>query len=146
MTDNHPKDRTDDDWRRELTPEAYHVTREGGTERAFTGAYWNNHEPGVYRCVCCDAELFTSEHKFDSGSGWPSFWETLTGDRVKKIEDVSHGMVRTEVQCSACDAHLGHLFGRWPRADGPPLLHQLGGAAPRGRRAAQVAGHRVAGH
>jgi peptide-methionine (R)-S-oxide reductase len=98
-----------------LTPEQHQVTQCGGTERAFTGKYWNHKEDGIYNCVCCGAGLFSSDAKYDSGSGWPSFWQPLDGTVMKEVQDTSHGMVRTEVRCAACDAHLGHVF-----PDGPP--------------------------
>lgn len=104
----------DERWRRTLTPEQYRVTRQRGTERAFTGRYWNCHEDGVYRCVCCGAELFRSGDKFDSGCGWPSFTRAAADGTVLLKEDLSHGMVRTEVVCAACDAHLGHVFDDGP--------------------------------
>ncbi len=106
---------TDEEWRRRLTPEQYRVCRQKGTEPAFTGAYWDCHDPGVYRCVCCGAPLFAAEDKYDSGSGWPSFTQPLRKDAVAYHEDASHGMRRTEVTCARCDAHLGHVF-----EDGPP--------------------------
>ncbi len=105
--------RTDEEWRRVLTPEQYRITREGGTEASFTGAYWNHKEAGQYRCVCCGAPLFSSGHKYDSGCGWPSFFKT--GGSVTTRTDHSLGMTRTEVRCARCDAHLGHVF-----SDGPP--------------------------
>ena len=108
-------ERSEEEWRALLTPEQFHVTRERGTERAFTGAYWDHHERGVYACVCCGAELFSSDAKFDSGSGWPSFWTALEGAPIAEERDTSFGMIRTEVRCARCDAHLGHLFN-----DGPP--------------------------
>ena len=106
------------EWRRELTDEQYHVTRQKGTERAFTGEYCDNKEQGVYRCVCCGSELFSSETKYDSRSGWPSFWQPVSEDKVAEERDTSHGMVRTEVLCSQCDAHLGHVFPDGPQPTG----------------------------
>ena len=109
---------SDEELRERLTPEQYAVTRQGQTERAFTGAYWDHHEPGVYRCVCCGTELFRSDEKFESGSGWPSFWTPANGAAVTNVEDRSHGMVRTEVKCATCDAHLGHVFDDGPNPTG----------------------------
>lgn len=108
----------DAELRARLTPEQYHVTQEKGTERAFTGRYAHHKEKGVYACVCCGAELFSSDHKFESGSGWPSFWLPLAGDRVRTRTDASHGMVRQEVTCAACGAHLGHVFEDGPQPTG----------------------------
>lgn len=110
--------KTDADWQRELSPEEYEVTRRKGTERAFTGRYWNNHEEGEYRCVCCGAPLFRSGEKFDSGTGWPSFWAPASEENVRTETDRSHFMERTEVLCSQCDAHLGHLFPDGPNPTG----------------------------
>lgn len=109
---------TDDEYRERLTPEQYHVTREKGTERAFSGAYWDCKDEGTYRCVCCDAPLFSSDTKFDSGTGWPSFYAALDSDAVVTESDRSHGMVRTEAMCANCGAHLGHVFPDGPRPTG----------------------------
>ncbi|MEX2658322.1 MAG: peptide-methionine (R)-S-oxide reductase MsrB [Acidimicrobiales bacterium] len=109
---------TDEGWRQKLTPEQYEVAREGGTEPAFTGRYWDEKAPGTYRCVGCGVELFRSDEKYDSGSGWPSFWEPIDGDRVEEIDDTSHGMVRTEVRCATCQSHLGHVFPDGPQPTG----------------------------
>jgi peptide-methionine (R)-S-oxide reductase len=102
----------------ELSPELFHVAREKGTERAFTGKYWNNHEKGMYRCAVCGTVLFSSDTKFDSGTGWPSFSEPANLERVELKEDLSYGMVRTEVSCKQCGAHLGHAFDDGPRDSG----------------------------
>ena len=110
--------RSDEEWRRLLTPEQYAVTRRHATEPPFTGLYCDEHEPGTYRCVCCGESLFSSETKFESGSGWPSFWEPLAKDNVATTTDTSHGMRRVEVHCSRCDAHLGHVFPDGPRPTG----------------------------
>lgn len=111
-------EKTDAEWRAELTPEQYRIMREKGTERAFTGEYWNNHEQGVYKCGSCGTELFTSDTKYDSGSGWPSFYAPVDPAHVKTEEDTTHGMRRTEVLCNACQAHLGHLFPDGPKPTG----------------------------
>ena len=110
--------KTDKEWRAQLTPEQYRIAREKGTERAFTGEYWDCHEKGVYRCVCCGAELFRSEHKFESGSGWPSFWRPAEQANLATAEDGSHFMRRTEALCSQCGAHLGHVFPDGPAPTG----------------------------
>jgi len=110
--------KTDKQWREELTPEQYHICREKGTEPPFTGQYLNNKEPGIYTCGCCGAELFDASTKFDSGSGWPSFWDVLDQARVNLIEDNSHGMHRIEVTCANCGAHLGHVFPDGPAPTG----------------------------
>jgi len=103
---------------RQLSPEQHRVTQEGGTERAFTGPLLHCKDDGEYRCVCCDSPLFSSEHKYDSGSGWPSFWLPLAGDRVTLVRDKSHGMIRDEVRCARCEAHLGHVFPDGPQPTG----------------------------
>lgn len=108
----------DDEWRERLSPEQYAVTREGATERAFTGWFWDHHEDGVYTCVCCGEPLFDSETKFESGSGWPSFFRPLDDEKVEDRADTGHGMVRTEVVCQSCGAHLGHVFPDGPAPTG----------------------------
>ncbi len=110
--------KTDAEWRELLSEEQFHVARRGGTERAFTGIYWDEKRPGIYACVCCGTELFHSDTKYDSRSGWPSFWAPLAPDRVSLLEDNSHGMRRIEVQCATCDAHLGHVFPDGPQPTG----------------------------
>lgn len=116
MTDKIKK--SDAEWREQLTPEQYHVAREKGTERAFTGAYWDNHKEGVYRCVGCGVQLFSSDTKFDSGTGWPSFSQPMDDSNVELEEDRSHGMRRIEVHCKKCGTHLGHVFPDGPREAG----------------------------
>jgi peptide-methionine (R)-S-oxide reductase len=110
--------KSDAEWREELTPEQYHILREAGTERAFSGKYWNNHEDGVFRCAACGSELFDSTTKFESGSGWPSFTEPKVAEAVETRRDISHGMIRTEVVCRRCGGHLGHVFDDGPSDQG----------------------------
>jgi peptide-methionine (R)-S-oxide reductase len=112
------KPKTDAEWRAELSPEQYRILREQGTERAFTGQYWNHHETGEYHCAACGAPLFSSAAKYDSGSGWPSFYEPLNDDAVAERSDSSHGMVRTEALCRRCGSHLGHVFPDGPAPTG----------------------------
>jgi peptide-methionine (R)-S-oxide reductase len=106
------------EWKKQLTPEQFQIARQAGTERAGTGKYANNHDDGLYHCICCDTALFDSKTKFESGTGWPSFWQPIAKENVRKQRDMSLGMVRDEVLCSRCDAHLGHVFD-----DGPPPTH-----------------------
>lgn len=110
--------KSDEEWRRELTPEQFAVCRQQGTERAFSGAYWDQHDPGTYRCVACGSPLFGSEAKFDSGTGWPSFYAPVDPTGVRTKIDAGHGMRRTEVLCSTCDSHLGHVFEDGPDPTG----------------------------
>jgi peptide-methionine (R)-S-oxide reductase len=110
--------KTKAEWMAQLSPQQYRVTREKDTERPFTGKYWNTHEAGVFQCVCCGAALFDSDRKFDSGCGWPSFTAPLVAENVAETVDASHGMQRTEVLCSQCDAHLGHVFPDGPNPTG----------------------------
>ena len=110
--------RTQEEWKESLSPEQFQVARCGGTERAFTGAYWNNKATGQYHCVCCDAPLFSSATKFESGTGWPSFWDGVSPEAITTKEDRSHGMIRVEINCARCDAHLGHVFPDGPAPTG----------------------------
>ncbi len=110
--------KTDEEWKTQLTPEEFQVARKAGTERAFSGKYWNNHEHGIYRCICCETALFSSDTKFESGTGWPSFWQPIARENVETKSDGTLGMMRTEVRCAKCDAHLGHVFDDGPRPTG----------------------------
>ena len=117
MPEDMPK--TEEEWKRKLTPEQYRVLREKGTEPAFCGIHWNSKKDGVYRCAGCNEPLFASDEKFDSGTGWPSFFAPVSEGKVKFVDDISHGMVRMEIQCAKCGGHLGHVFD-----DGPPPTHK----------------------
>ena len=110
--------KSEKEWREILTPQEFYVCREGGTERAFTGKYWDFKKDGIYRCKCCKTPLFDSKTKFDSGTGWPSFYEPIDKDVISEYDDFSHGMVRIEVRCAVCDAHLGHVFPDGPKPTG----------------------------
>jgi len=110
--------KTEEEWKKQLSPEQYYVTRHAGTEPAFTGKYWKIKDKGTYHCVCCGAPLFTSDTKFESGTGWPSFWQPVDPAAVAEKTDSSHGMVRTEARCARCDAHLGHVFPDGPAPTG----------------------------
>jgi peptide-methionine (R)-S-oxide reductase len=129
--------KSDAEWRSELTPEQYHVTRQHGTERAFSGPYWNAGEDGLYHCVCCGKPLFSSEAKFDSGTGWPSFFAPVEGNALAEYKDRSLFMTRTEIRCADCDAHLGHVFEDGPKPTG--LRYCMNGTALRFEKEAEVA-------
>jgi len=118
MSDTREFTKSEDEWRQELTPEQYQVLRQAGTERAFTGQYWDCHDDGIYRCAACGAELFDANTKFESGTGWPSFTEPMLADAVELRSDTSHGMMRTEVVCKRCGGHLGHVFDDGPGPNG----------------------------
>ncbi|VAW56934.1 Peptide-methionine (R)-S-oxide reductase MsrB [hydrothermal vent metagenome] len=113
-----PNKKTNDEWKQQLTENVYHVTREQGTEVPFSGAYYKNKDEGGYACICCHTPLFSSQEKYDSGSGWPSFWQPVTEHCITEIQDVSLGVVRTEVRCAECGAHLGHVFNDGPKPTG----------------------------
>lgn len=110
--------KTEDEWRKQLSPGQFDITRHADTEIAFTGKYWNLHDKGLYRCICCDSALFSSETKFESGTGWPSFWQPIAAENVRTTNDTSDGMIRSAVACTQCDAHLGHVFDDGPRPTG----------------------------
>jgi len=110
--------KTDEEWKQKLSPAAFEVTRHAATERAFSGEYWNNHDKGLYRCICCGTALFSSDTKFESGTGWPSFWEPIAKENVRESTDLSFNAIRTAVSCRLCDAHLGHVFDDGPKPTG----------------------------
>ncbi|WP_114994290.1 peptide-methionine (R)-S-oxide reductase MsrB [Synechococcus sp. UW179A] len=111
-------ERSPEEWKQQLTPEQFQVARKGGTERAFTGVYWDHKGDGTYHCICCDIPLFSSSTKFESGTGWPSFWQGVSSGAIVTKEDFSHGMVRREILCARCDSHLGHVFSDGPAPTG----------------------------
>jgi len=121
--------KSDAEWKQQLSPVSFQVTRKAGTERAYTGSTWNNHDHGIYRCICCDNALFSSETKFESGTGWPSFWQPIAKENVVETSDGTLGMLRTEVKCRECDGHLGHVFDDGPRPTG--LRYCMNAAAMR---------------
>jgi peptide-methionine (R)-S-oxide reductase len=110
--------KSESEWRKQLSSNAFEIARHDGTEMAFTGQYWNNHDPGLYRCICCDIALFNANTKFESGTGWPSFWQPVARENVEETRDGSFGMMRTAVACHRCDAHLGHVFEDGPKPTG----------------------------
>ncbi len=110
--------KTDAEWKAQLSPEVFDITRRAGTERAYTGKYWDLHDKGIYRCICCDTAVFNSDTKFESGTGWPSFWQPIAKENVREISDLSLGMARIAVSCRLCDSHLGHVFDDGPRPTG----------------------------
>ena len=112
------KKRSNEEYKKRLSPQSYNVTRENGTEPPFSGKYYDWKKRGIYRCICCNAPLFRSDAKFDSGTGWPSYYEPYAKDAIKELQDASHGMIRIEVRCAECDAHLGHLFPDGPQPTG----------------------------
>ena len=110
--------KNNEQWKSQLTDEQYRIAREAGTEPAFSGKYYNNKENGIYHCICCNEPLFSSKEKYDSGSGWPSFWQPINNSKLEEIKDSAHGMIRIEVRCPSCDAHLGHVFEDGPQPTG----------------------------